>query len=762
MIHKYPYTDFHELNLDYLIDLCMKTMGLHLELEGDFLCLINQAGEKVSKLKIHYADTALNDVDGKSIKAYVFDGGIDNRNLVLTRGNGETVVITIPYAVTAEKDLNNVDLTSYVHGVGVSGNKILVTFGNGTTYSFTCPFATKASEDENGKKITSYVAEITTGNDKLIIKDGNGDVIAEITVPYATKALQDVDGDAIKETYATDLTTGTTTVILRDKVGNVLSTITVPYATVALQDMSGNAFLSDYGYNLGTNGNKITLESHTGATLNEITVPYATKAQDADNAIESVSISGDQIVFTTFGGQTTSITSPYAVKALKDSLNNTFVTSYIANAVNDPITGKITFYAQDGSVIAEMTPTVDRATHDSLGNTIADYVKTIVTDPNSNYVTVTHGDGNSDALTINYSTTAWKDTYGNVIGNVYIRSLAIVEDAIDGHEYLVAYNGELSELFRIDLNDLSVVTSMEDLDDVAITTPTDGDILVYDGNDDEWKNAPMPVIPDELDDLSDVEITSPTDGDIVMYDGNTNEWENRQLTVHSITDVNVPNVPDEGDILIFDSNSGKWFNAPLIMNNLIDVDAPAPSDGDILVYDSVNQNWTNATPTAPSNIGDLNDVDIQNPVVGDILIYDQQDGIWYNKDLLVQNIANVDINTVTDGEILVYDSNTMKWKNTSLPDLIDDKVRDEQINVNTTIQAGSTTAVTLQLSGNFTHRPVIFTPMLSSSFTSDISIEYVRLSLFNASSITINVQLRNHSSNAQTVQGIIYLSLFTR
>lgn len=659
MIHKYPYTDFHELNLDYLIDLCMKTMGLHLELEGDFLCLINQAGEKISKLKIHYADTALNDVDGKSIKAYVFDGGIDNRNLVLTRGNGETVVITIPYAVTAEKDLNNVDLTSYVHGVGVSGNKILVTFGNGTTYSFTCPFATKASEDENGKKITSYVAEITTGNDKLIIKDGNGDVLAEITVPYATKALQDADGDAIRETYATDLTTGTTTVILRDKVGNVLSTITVPYATASLQDVSGNAFLSDYGFNLGTNGNKITLEAHTGATLNEITVPFATKSQDADNAIESVSVSGDQIVFTTFGGQTTSITSPYAVKALKDSLNNTFVTSYIANAVNDPLTGKITFYAQDGSVIAEMTPTVDRATHDSLGNTIADYVKTIVTSPNSDYVTVTHGDGNSDALTINYSTTAWKDTYGNVIGNVYIRSLAIVEDAIDHHEYLVAYNGELSELFRIDLNDLSVVTSMEDLDDVAITSPTDGDILVYDGNDDEWKNAPMPTIPEDLDDLNDVNITTPSAGDMLAYNGSS---------------------------------------------------------------------WANFTPT--------------------------------NQDL--DDLADVTITTPANGDVLTYDSNSDEWVNTTVSSVIANRISYEQISVNTSIPAGQSTAVTLSLAGNYTNPPTIFTPMLSGSFTSDISIEYVRASSFSSLGATINVQLKNNSSNAQTVQGLIYMPILKR
>lgn len=485
MIHDYPYSDFHELNLDYLIDLCMRTMGIHLENKGDFLCLINQAGDEVSKLKIHYADTALEDVDGKSIKAYVFDAGVEDRMLVLTRGNGETVTITIPYATMAEKDVHNVDIDSYVHGVGVSGNKILITFGNGTTYNFTVPFATKASQDENGKNITSYVASVTAGIDKLVITDGDGVTLGEVTVPYATKALNDVDGDHIKETYATDLTTGVNTVILRDKVGNVLSEITVPFATRSAQDDDGNVLRSDYGYHLSTSGDKIGIESHNGTTLNEITVPFATKATDAINAIEAVQLSGDNISFITFGGQTITITVPYAVKALKDSMNNTFTTSYIANAVNDPLTGKITFYAQDGSVIAEMTPTVDRAVHDSLGNTIADYVKTIVTNPNSDYVTVTHGDGDADSLTVHYATRAYKDTYGNIIGNVYIRSLDVQTDAVTGHKVLIAYNGELSELFRLDLDAYSAVVDINgnDITDyVKNITVNNNTVTVYDGD----------------------------------------------------------------------------------------------------------------------------------------------------------------------------------------------------------------------------------------------------------------------------------------
>lgn len=659
MIHDYPYTNLHELNLDYIMKLCRETMGLHFEQADKFLKLVNQAGETVSKVKIFYSETALKDDDGNVISTYLIDAGVDGNNLIFDRGNGEIITLTVPYASKANKDVNNVDLTSYVHGVGVSGNKILITFGDGNTYSFTVPFATKALGDENGKNITTYVAELSTSNDKLIVTDGAGVTLAEITIPYAVKALNDADGDPFKSTYATLLTTDTTTVILKAKDGSVLSTITVPYAVKALTDTEGNTLLGDYGYHLSTNGNKVTLEAHNGTTLNEITVPFATLANSANDGIASIAVSGDEIVFTTVGGTVFRITAPYAVKAQKDSLNNTITHAYVASVTNDPDTGELSFYASDGTLLATLTPTVDEAVHDSYSNLIADYVKEIIVDPQNNYMVVNHGTGDSDTLTINYATHAYKDTYENVIGNTYIRSLSIVEDAADHHEYLVAYNGELSELFRIDLNDLSAVTSLDDLDDVVITTPTEGNIIFYDGND----------------------------------------WVNTTLTIRDLGDVIFPNVLSDGDVLTYDANSGDWINQAI------------------------------PTPTVPDELNDLSDVNASSP---------------------------------SEGDILVYDAGNQEWVNATLPDLIDDKVRDEQINVNTTILAGSSQAVTLQLSGNFTHNPVIFTPMLSSSFTSNISIEYVRLSLFTPSSITINVMLKNNSASDQTVQGIIYMPLFVR
>lgn len=542
MIERYPYTDFHSMNLDYLIRLAHESMGLHLVVEDDKLKLLNANGDTVSAVTIAYAEKALKDVNGHDIDAYILNAGVNGRYLALTRGDGSVVTLTIPYAETAEKDVNNRDITSYVRGVGISGNKLLVTFGDNTTYSFTVPFATDARNDKNGKDITTYVAGIRTTGDNVVIVDGAGNTIGELTIAYATSALNDEDGDAIKATYGASLTAGTTTVILRNKNGDAISEITVPYATKALKDGDGNTIVSSYGHTLGVNGTKIGLIARDGSTLNEITVPFANASQDANNAIESVSISGDTIVFTTYGGQSITITSPYAVKALKDDLNNTLSHAYIASVQNDAQTGDISFYAQDGTLIATLTPTVDSAVHDNYGNDIADFILSIVTSANSNYVTVTHGNGDVDSLTINYSTTAWKDTYGNIIGNVYVKRLTAGTDPQTGKPVIIAYNGEGSELFRFSIeaqattyaetaekdingnditdyvNDVSVsghtmtVTHGDGTTD-SVSLPNDSVTMRYRnnafndgwlGDNDEFENDPYPFIIELVDSNNNV------------------------------------------------------------------------------------------------------------------------------------------------------------------------------------------------------------------------------------------------------------------
>lgn len=370
---QYPYTDMHEMNLDFILRLARESMGLHLEVAGDRLQLKNAAGDIISNVLVTYAEKALTDVDGTPIKSYIISGTTDASHVIFQRANGESIAITVPYAVKAKQDDVGHDIVDYIIGASVAGDKLRFTKGDGTVVEVTCPFATKASTDTNGKDITTYAATLSSENDKLVLRDSQGRLLSSVTAEYAVRA-----GSA---------------------------------DTAAL-------------------------------------------ATNATNAIQTVAIDGNTIKFTTYGGVTTTITCPYAVKANKDDLGNVIKTTYVASVVNDAQTGKLQFLDAMGNVIVELLPTVDKATNDSYNNLIADYIKAIAVSADSNYVTVTHGTGDTDTLVIHYSEVAWKDTNGNVIKNTYVKRMEIIEDPANSDTYyIVAYNGDTpeAETFRMKL-----------------------------------------------------------------------------------------------------------------------------------------------------------------------------------------------------------------------------------------------------------------------------------------------------------------------
>ena len=387
MYHEYPYTTYYH-DIDKLCA-CCKAAGLRLEVQGDYLRLVKvDGGEVVSNVKIHYADTALTDKDGKAIEAYIFDVGTDGTHVVFTHGDNSVSSIEVPYAEKAKYDLSGKDLLDYVYSLSVAGNKLRITKGDLTVAEITVPYAVAASETVDGKDLTTFAASLAAEGNELVLRDAKGRYLNRVTVAYATHAAT-----ADSATQATE----------------------ADHATSA--DTATNADNAD-------------------------NADYATVAADALNAVETITVVGDQIVFTTYDDQSFSITAPYAVKAQKDDIGNTIKTTYCASAINDPDTGELKLLDALGNVIVTLQPVVTSATYDSNHNLIADYVKTIVASANSDYVTVTHGTGATDSIKINYANIAWKDTNNNVIKNTYIKRLACEEDVEDGHYKLVAYNGD--------------------------------------------------------------------------------------------------------------------------------------------------------------------------------------------------------------------------------------------------------------------------------------------------------------------------------
>jgi hypothetical protein len=136
-------------------------------------------------------------------------------------------------------------------------------------------------------------------------------------------------------------------------------------------------------------------------------------------------------------------------------------------------------------------------------------------------------------------------------------------------------------------------------------SPEDGDIFsgyIYDATRSVWKKLSTEATL-LIDDLQDVTITSPENGQALIYDTSIQEWINQTLvepvlTLEGLSDTNIPE-PLDGQALVYDSASGQWINETpdIILNDLSDVSIIDPADQQVLIYNTTTSNWVN---------GDLN------------------------------------------------------------------------------------------------------------------------------------------------------------
>lgn len=138
-----------------------------------------------------------------------------------------------------------------------------------------------------------------------------------------------------------------------------------------------------------------------------------------------------------------------------------------------------------------------------------------------------------------------------------------------------------------------------------------------------------------LTNLTDVDITTPTDGQGLVYNNSTQKWENNDISVSSLSDINLTNLSN-GQILKYDSANQQWVNAnesgggSSTLSGLSDVDITSPSVGQGLIYDATNQEWVNGNVSASSSIDTLTDVDLTNLSNGQILKYNSTTQKWEN------------------------------------------------------------------------------------------------------------------------------------
>lgn len=121
----------------------------------------------------------------------------------------------------------------------------------------------------------------------------------------------------------------------------------------------------------------------------------------------------------------------------------------------------------------------------------------------------------------------------------------------------------------------------------------------YHNNSKYWSEQSNPTL---LQNLQDVVLNSPTEGQALIYDATNEVWKNGNgggsgsSTLSGLTDVNLES-PVNGEALIYDSLNQEWINGQAgatSLNGLTDVVLTTPSNNQVLKYDSVNHVWKNA------------------------------------------------------------------------------------------------------------------------------------------------------------------------
>lgn len=115
-------------------------------------------------------------------------------------------------------------------------------------------------------------------------------------------------------------------------------------------------------------------------------------------------------------------------------------------------------------------------------------------------------------------------------------------------------------------NTPTIPANINDLGDVdtASAAPTDGQSLIWVAADSEWQPGTVTTTVNSLDDVGDVNITAPIDdGDVLVWDGTNEEWVNVEnpapQAIDDLTDVDTTTfAPNNGEVLTWVDVANNW------------------------------------------------------------------------------------------------------------------------------------------------------------------------------------------------------------
>ena len=257
-------------------------------------------------------------------------------------------------------------------------------------------------------------------------------------------------------------------------------------------------------------------------------------------------------------------------------------------------------------------------------------------------------------------------------------------------------------------------SSINELADVVITTPTNNQVLKYNGTN--WINATGGGGVEALADLTDVDVTAEAEGKYLRYDESESKWVAADaspvvLSLDELSDVQVSGgfAPSVGDALVYNALSG-WIPGTVSISeagegvigkveiatvtHIATVAGPGDSASGTAslvvateqLYDVLSSNDANGNlglgvsntlrdavkSTAleqinESSINELSDVNVSSPLSNQFLRYNFASSQWTNQTVTLpsylDDLSDVSVSGSTANQFLRFNNSTLQWTN---------------------------------------------------------------------------------------------------
>lgn len=386
LIFKYPHTDLHSVNLDYILKIVRENAGLHLEVSGNQLLMKTADNTIISAITIPYATEA------------------GSANTAVSAGYASQAgsAASATYAATAGTATTATNATNATHAASADTATTATTAGTATSAD-TATYATTAGSATTATSATNAAYAETTGNVEHALNafekveaDGNnlkftkGDnTTSLIQAPFATKAQKDDLGNIIKSTYITNVVDNNGTLEFKNANGETVVSIT-PSVQVADQDSYGNT-IADFIKTItqAAGSNYLTVSTGTGAT-DTITINYANTAwKDTNgNVIKNTYIKRLEIITDPNDGHKKLVA--YNGDDPEAELFRFEIEAYSAQVANEATHAASADYATSAGTAA----TADKA---SNGDVITEYAKNFISGSSTygtQHLIIQDGEGN--------------------------------------------------------------------------------------------------------------------------------------------------------------------------------------------------------------------------------------------------------------------------------------------------------------------------------------------------------------------------------